>query len=74
MTNPRPFLLTETLTVEPPWLEDWPLGGVALVIGSSAEMRSVRTNVQKVGWAGFLWPWVCPRIPPEIQFHRVFHR
>lgn len=47
MTNPRPFLLTETLTVEPPWLEDWPLGGVALVIGSSAEMRSVRTNVQK---------------------------
>eukprot|EP00435_Cladocopium_sp_Y103_P046462 s1440_g13.t1 len=47
MTNPRPFLLTETLTVELPWLDDWPVGGVALVVGSSLEMRSVRTNVKK---------------------------
>ena len=48
----RPFLLTETQGVEPSWLEDWPLGGVALVVGGSVDMRMVRTHVKEAGFGG----------------------
>eukprot|EP00435_Cladocopium_sp_Y103_P009002 s4703_g2.t1 len=46
MSN-RPFLLTETQGVEPSWLEEWPLGGVALVVGGSVDMRTVRKHVKE---------------------------
>lgn len=43
----HPFLLTDEGTVDPWWLHNWPVGGVALVLGGSVDIRKVRKEVKK---------------------------
>ena len=47
MSSSPPGLLTATGGVEPWWLENWPPGGVALVVGGSMDMREVRGRIKK---------------------------
>ncbi len=47
MSSSPPGLLTETGGVESYWLDNWPPGGVALVVGGSQDMRDVRGRIKK---------------------------
>ena len=48
MSSSPPGLLTAAGGVEPWWLENWPPGGVALVVGGSMDMREVRGQIKEV--------------------------
>ena len=48
MSSSPPGLLTATGGVESWWLENWPPGGVALVVGGSMDMREVRGQIKEV--------------------------
>ena len=47
MSSSPPFLLTAKGDVESHWLDNWPVGGVALVVGGSQDMRDVRRQIRK---------------------------